>query len=140
MKELDRLVTLEIAIKLKKIGYWSENGCKYGWFKRKRGKEWELLPLTSENFIACWKFLFAPTLEETRKWIRDNFKYYPEVTAYKYIDIDSILYDVELYQGSRYSKVRVTTVGARFNDKREAYIQGILIAFRYNERYSKSKI
>lgn len=136
MKTLDKLVTLEIAKKLKKMGYCEY--CKYGWFKRKRGEEWKLLPFTPQNLIEHKNIILAPTLEATRLWMRDNLTYYFRLSKIVSTNVDLTIYYADLFKTAGDSYVGTFTVGT--DDRRDAYLGGILGTFKFIKKMEKSKI
>ena len=138
MKTLDKLVTLEIAKKLKQKGYWSEC-CKYGWFKRKRGEEWKLLPFTPQNLIDHKNIILAPTLETTRLWMKNNLKYFFRLSkiVFDRKELDDLYY-IDLYKtkGDFY----IETLDGGLKDRRDAYLEGIHATLKFIEKVEKLKI
>lgn len=76
-KSEESVVNIHLALKLNKLGYWEGDGTKMGWFKI--GRRWELLEMTEVNILRARKFIFAPTLENTIKWLEEKLGIWPEV-------------------------------------------------------------
>lgn len=126
MKTEENLLGKSLSKKLMTLGYWSES-CKYGWFKV--GRKMELKPMTPTNLLAYPYFIFAPTLEQARRWCRNVLKVYPIVSYYQYITGAKHIgtrYEVDMYELKENNNSNFIECNCVVdNNKKQAFEKGI---------------
>lgn len=127
----DNIVGLTVAGKMSGLKFYLED-CKAAWFKV--GEEWRLLPTSLPNLIKYPRFLLAPTLEQARRWCRNELGIFPIISTYVYydkgkVDKGELKYEIELRKMTRGGKVGFWWISGKqmiWHNRKIAIEKGIL--------------